>query len=153
MHFVFLNTSLNFIAKAPFKSDYAFNSPNLEPAGFSGKLWTTLSTELHGVTFSDTIIPRRFILISKFVFPYSIFPKYTTWLNYVFMLLTYVHFIDQFLTTLSLVSWNDIVSVIVNSDECTTKLSTHRHRIWLFTRKSQDESRFWLDKMAPLYRV
>jgi len=35
-------------------------------------------------------------------------------------------FIDQFLTTLSLVSWNDIVSVTVTvtvtSDECTTKL-------------------------------
>ena len=40
-------------------------------------------------------------------------------------------FIGQFVTTLSLVSWNDIVSVIVTSDECTTKLSTHRHRIWL----------------------
>jgi hypothetical protein len=62
-------------------------------------------------------------------------------------------FIDQFLTTLSLVSWNDIVSVIVTSDECATKLSTHRHRIWLHKRKSQDESCFWFDKMAPFYRV
>jgi len=51
-------------------------------------------------------------------------------------------FIDQFLTTLSLVSWNDIVSVTVTADECTTKLSTQRHRILFYTRKSQDQSHF-----------
>jgi len=110
MHFVFLNTSLNCIAETPFKSDYAFTPPNREPAGLSEKLWTTLSTELHGVIFSNTIIPKRFILISKFLFPYSIFPKYTTWLNYVFVLLTYIHLLISFFndTFVGVMAWHRV---------------------------------------------
>jgi hypothetical protein len=134
MHFVFLGISLNFMAETPFKSHYVFTPTNPEPAGLSEKLWTTLSTEFHGVVFSNTIIPKHLILISKFLFPYSIFAKYTTWLNYIFILLTYIHLLISFLTTLSSVPWHDIVSVIVTSDECRMKRPAHRQNLVVHTK-------------------
>jgi len=57
----------------------------------------------------NTIIPKHFILISKFLFPYSVFQKYTTWLNCVFMLPTYVHLLISFNDTfVGVMEWHRV---------------------------------------------